>query len=218
MISISDALEEIIQNQPFIEEGLSRGIVNLSAYAREIKPQIEERLFKDIKEGAVVMALKRLSEKLANKKRSKNAPIFLSDLTVKSNLSEYTFENSETLLEKQRRLFEANIHKKDAFFTFTQGIRETTLIASSDISDDIKRIFAGENIISCINNLSSITIKTPKEMVYTPGVDYAILKRLAWENINIIEILSTYTELTIIFDDKDVEKAFSVLKKISTIS
>ncbi len=67
-------------------------------------------------------------------------------------------------------------------------------------------------MISFITNLSSITIRTPKEWVYTPGGDYAILKRLAWENINIVEILSTYTELTIIFDNKDVDKAFSVLK------
>lgn len=214
MISISDALEEVIQGYPLIEEGLSKGIINYSAFAREIKPQLEKRLYKDIKEGALVMALKRISLKLSERKGVKNIPFTLSDLTVKSNLSEYTFENSETLLEKQRQLFNANIHKKDTFFTFTQGIWETTLIASSEIAKKIKTIFAGENMTAHINNLSSITIRTPKEMVYTPGVDYNILKRLAWENINIVEILSTYTELTMIFEDKDVEKAFSILKRL----
>lgn len=101
MISISDTLEEIIQNQPFIEEGLARGIVNLSAFAREIKPDIEKRLFKDIKEGAIVMALKRISERLS-KNTLKLRQLSLTDLTVKSNLTEYTFKTSESLPDKQR--------------------------------------------------------------------------------------------------------------------
>ena len=46
MISVKDALNEIIQNYPFIEEGLSKGIINCSAFAREIRPLIEKMLYK----------------------------------------------------------------------------------------------------------------------------------------------------------------------------
>ena len=104
MISIADALEEIIQRFPFVEEGLSKDIINYSAFAREIKPQIEKRLYKSIKEGAIVMALKRLSENLT-KKHQKTADLNLGDLTVRSNLTEYTYLNSEALPDKQRELF-----------------------------------------------------------------------------------------------------------------
>ena len=96
MISISDALNEIIPNYPFIEEGLAKGIVNYSAFARIIKPAIEKRLYKNIKEGAIVMALKRISSKLV--KPSALVAVNLSDITVRSNLSEFTFQNSQTLL------------------------------------------------------------------------------------------------------------------------
>lgn len=214
MISIKDTLEVVIQGYPFIEEGLSKGIINYSAYAREVKPQIEERLYKSVKEGAIVMALKRISEQLA-KKRTERNDINLTDLTVKSNLSEYTFLNSETLPKKTVELFSQILNEKGIFSALSEGIRETTFIVSAGLINDIEKLFEEETLVAKFHNLSSITIRLPKEVVYIPGVYYQVLKRLAWENINVIEVLSTYTELTIIFEEKDVEKAFSALKKLS---
>jgi len=214
MISIADTLNDIIKSYPLIEEGLSKGIINYSAFAREIRPQIEKKLYKSIKEGAIVMALKRISEKLA-KSKTKNQAINLTDLTVRSNLSEFTFQNSKTLPEKTRQLFNQIATKQDIVCTLSEGIRETTFIASSEITENIKKIFKEEVMATNINNLSSVTIRLPKEVVYMPGVYYQILKMLAWENINVIEILSTYTELTIIVESGNVEKTFSVLKNLT---
>lgn len=215
MISISDALEEIIGNYPFIEEGLAKGIINYSAFAREIRPQIEKKLYKSIKEGAIVMALKRLSDSL-DKKRKNIQKLNLTNLTVRSNLTEFTFLNSEALPDKQRGLFNQLAEKKDIFCAVSQGVRETTFIASLEASQMIERIFSSEILVAKIENLSSIAIHLPKEVVYIPGVYYQILKVLAWENINVIEVLSTYTELTVIVESKNVDQAFSALRKLST--
>ena len=45
----------------------------------------------------------------------------------------------------------------------------------------------------------------------TPGVYYSILKQLAWEGINLVEVSSTYTELTLILHEKDINRAFSII-------
>lgn len=216
MISINDALKDIILGYPFIEEGLSKGIINYSAFAREIKPQIEKKLYKPATEGAIVMALKRISATLSQNNPKINN-INLTDLTVRSNLSEYTFSNSNTLPAQAAILFNAVSTKKDLLCALSQGVRETTFIVSNEIKTNVDKIFSSETLINKISNLSSITIRLPKEVTYTPGVYYQILKRLAFENINIIEVLSTYTEITIIIETKDVERAFSVLKKIENI-
>ncbi len=218
MISISDALNEIIQTQPFIEEGLSRGIINYSAYAREIRPEIEKKLYKSVKEGAIVMALKRISEKLTKSNAQPQNKLNLTNLTVRSNLTELTFNNSASLIDKQRELFSQLSKEKDVFCAVSQGIRETTFISDSKARSAIEKIFSTESMLSVIKNLSSITIHLPKEVVETPGVYYQILKMLAWEKINIVEVISTYTELTIVFEDKNVDKAFSTLKKLSNLS
>lgn len=213
MISISDALKEIIAGYPFVEEGLAQGIINYSAFARIIKPQIEKKLYKQTTEGAIVMALKRISEKLSKTNLQKKT-VNLSDLTVRSNLSEYTFSNSVALSNKISKLFNISAGKKESFCTFSEGIRETTFVVSSDLIKEVENIFKDETLVVKFQNLSSITIRLPKEVVYIPGVYYQILKLLAWENINVIEVLSAYTELTIIVDNKDIDKAFSVLKNL----
>lgn len=214
MISIADTLVDIIKSYPFIEEGLSEGIINYSAFTRKVKPQIEKKLYKSVKNGTIVMALKRISDKLIKQKSSKTT-INLSDLTVRSNLSEYTFLNSDTLPEKIRLLFNNIGSKRDILCALSEGVRETTFIASSAYAGEIKKLFRSEAMVSGITNVSSITIRLPEETIYTPGVYYQILKRLAFENINVIEVLSTYSELTVILEMKDIDKAFSVLKNLN---
>lgn len=214
MISVSDVLEDILKDYPFIEEGLSKEIINYSAFAREVKPQIEKRLYKSIKEGAIVMALKRLSQKLHKNKKQKNT-LSLMNLTVRSNLTEFTFLNSESLGNKQRELFNLLPKTGDIFCAVAQGVRETTYIASLDVVLLIEKIFLNEKLVSKINNLSSVTMRLPEENAKTPGIYYQILKRLAWEKINVVEVISTHTELTIIVEAKDIDRAFSALKNLT---
>ena len=59
MITISQIVYSIIENKPFLEEGLKKGIINLSALARFIKPDIEKKLQKKVKTGAIIVALDR---------------------------------------------------------------------------------------------------------------------------------------------------------------
>jgi hypothetical protein len=46
-----------------------------------------------------------------------------------------------------------------------------------------------------------MVLRLPPAIVKTPGAYYRILKQLAWENINLIDGVSTYTEFTIVLDD-----------------
>jgi aspartokinase len=48
-------------------------------------------------------------------------------------------------------------------------------------------------------------------MITATGSISQILRQLAWENINIVEVVSTRQELTIIVSAVDADKAFSVL-------
>jgi hypothetical protein len=42
MIAIPEVVEKVIKTSPFLEESIFQGIVNYSALARIMKPQIEE--------------------------------------------------------------------------------------------------------------------------------------------------------------------------------
>ncbi len=217
MITVPEVVEEIIKKSPFLEESLSRDIINLSSLAREIQPEIQKKLFKDIKLGAIVMALKRLSKKIKTQHSERLAGVLqnISDITVRSNILEFAFDNSPTLLEKQRKLLDKISADKNSFLTTSQGVYETSIFISKNSQLDIKKIFQGEKLRYEEDDLSAITIILPKESVSVPGVYYSVLKALAWEGINFIEVVSSYTELTIILQNSNVDKAFSVLKSFS---
>ena len=54
-------------------------------------------------------------------------------------------------------------------------------------------------------------------MIDAPGYYYAITKTLNVNNISIIDVVNTETEATFILYDKDVSKAYNVLKREITV-
>lgn len=216
MITISESVGDIVSRKPFLEEALASGLINLSSLAREIHPEVCNRLEKEVKHGAIVMALKRLKPNINFQinLRIRKVVELMGDITVRSNLADYTFRNSDTLTSCQTDLLKIISTRKDIFFAFSQGIYETTIILSDVISDEVGQIFEKEFLTYKITNLSSITIKLPEENAQVYGVYYHILKKLAYEGINILEIVSTTHEFTVIVNDGDVDAAFSVLKRL----
>ncbi|MBE9487582.1 MAG: aspartate kinase [Bacteroidetes bacterium] len=216
MITIPSAVEEIIKTKPFLESALVDGLINLSALARQLKPLIEDRTNKPINEGAIVMALNRLVPRLTMISNSKINSVVknIGDIIVRSDLTDITYANSKTLFEKEAKLLESIKDKPNIFCTFSQGVDETTIIISSAYASETEEHFKGENLLSKQEKLSSITVKLPASNVYSPGIYYFIFKKLAWEDVNVLEVISTSNEYTIVVDDKDIDVAFSVLMSV----
>lgn len=216
MITISQAVESIINQRIFVVELLNDGLVNYSALAKNIKSELELILGKPVNEGAIVMSLRRFvsANKVQTTAKLEKLVKKLGDIIVRSNLADYTFKNSDTLLKKQKKLIAILSSKRDFFYTLSQGVYETTFVLSDIASKEIPDIFEGEKLISYNSGLSSITIKLPAENIDQPGLYYYIFKRIAWEGINVLEVISTTNEFTLILKDKDVDRAFSVIKRL----
>jgi hypothetical protein len=214
MITIATAVEELVRGAPFLEEGLAAGLLNLSALARRLRPQLERELHKQVGEAAVMMALRRLAPQVA----ARHAGLVdllrrMRDLTVRSNLVEFTFRISPTTLQGQRELLHAVAAQRDVFLTITRGVYEVTLIASSSIEKQIESAFRDEALVSRLSDLSAIILALPVDSVTVPGVHYALLKQLAFLGLNVVEVVSTYSELTLVLAKADVDRAFSALKR-----
>jgi aspartokinase len=212
MITVPEAVEQIIRKTSFLEEALASGVANYSALARYIQPQVEKHVKKKVTRGAIIMALRRM-ESVKEWPYNKQVPFSKPpDITVRSNLVEFTVPNSTLFGNEYKELFDAASVHQGNFLTMSQGVFETTIVCSKEIQETFQSIFKKDTIISSHENLSAISIKLEKTMPNTPGVYYYILKLLAWEKIAISESISTIYEFTIILNDGDVERAFSVLK------
>ena len=62
MKTIASCVEKIILSSPFLEEGLSRQIINFSALAKDLNKPISDMLRKPVKDGAIMMALRRYQQ------------------------------------------------------------------------------------------------------------------------------------------------------------
>ncbi|MFT5859128.1 MAG: aspartokinase [Flavobacteriaceae bacterium] len=216
MSSISKVTEDIINRSPFLREAMTEDLINISALARKIKPEIEKATGKDIKEGAIVMAIKRMSPGIYHKVDVKINNVIggIGDFLVRSDLIDFTVENSDSIQKSQTSLIQFLQEDKDCFFTLCKGITETTYVLNEKYTEDAKKLFANETLKAQNLNLSSITVKLPTTNIETYGVYYYILKHLAWEGINIVQVVSTANEFTAIVHSDDIDEAFKILMQL----
>ncbi|MEM6892978.1 MAG: aspartate kinase [Bacteroidota bacterium] len=219
MKTISAVVEHYIKKKPFLQSALSQGIINLTSLSRQIKPEISEALGKDVKDGAVVMALKRLSDDLEFRATHKIVKVLknIGEITVRSNLTDYTFLASETILQQQAQLLEEINRNQDMFYTSSRGVNEINIVISRTMDATVEQLFATERCTQKAENLSSITVKLPAENVSVPGIYYFIFQRLAWEGIVLYEVISTTNEFTILVNEEQVDVAFKTIKDLKTL-
>lgn len=216
MQSLGKITEELINRSPFLREAMAENLINISSLARKLKPEIEEICKKEVNEGAIVMAIKRMPPGYYHQLelKIKNVMGEIGDLLVRSNLADFTFKNSETLKEKQSKMMNLINKENDSFFTICHGITETTFIVSSNHIDIVNEIFKDEKLTAHSKNLASVSVKLPPINSELHGIYYYLLKHLAWEGINIIEIVSTSNEFTTIVSQVDIDRAFTILMKL----
>jgi aspartokinase len=214
MVTISHLVEKIVSEKPFLEEELAKGVINYAALAKILKPQIEKDLKKNIKDSAIMMALRRLAEKLESQSKKTKIRFKETDINIRSGLFEITIAKSSNSIGKITKIYSLlNLDKGD-FLTITQGLHEFTIISNEKYSTKIRKILDGEKISITINKLASLTIKIPIESIEQVGLFYLLTKTLNWENINIVEIVSTSTEMTFILKEDDVPKAYSAVNTL----
>lgn len=219
MKTISSVVEAYIKKKPFLQTALAQGIINLTSLARRIKPEIESHLGKEVRNGAIVMALKRLSDDLEFRATHRIVKVLknIGEITVRSSLTDFTFLVSDSILEKQTRLLEDINRHTDIFYTSSRGVNELNIVVSNSLDSLIEKQFEGERLTQKAENLASITVKLPAENVSVPGIYYFIFQRLAWEGIVLYEVISTTNEFTVLVDESQVDTAFTVIKDLKSL-
>ncbi len=213
MASIAQIVEELVLQQPFLADALQRGIVNYGAVAEELLPRVQRETKRLVKHAAVMMALRRFSEKL--EQQELKAPRFdRSDITIKSNLFELTVANTKTAFDAVHSFRDKIRHEQGEFLTVTHGLYELTIISNKSHYEDLQHLLKNETVKNTIADLSLLTVHIPEDAIGTPGYFYALTKALAWENITVLEIVSTFTELTFALHDKDVPRAYRIVKDV----
>lgn len=216
MKTIATCVEEILVSQPFLEDALTRNILNFSALSEELREPISKMLRKPVKSGAIMMALRRYSppKEMANKIKLNKVLQNLGDITVRSDISDYTFKNSPSLIQGHLKMLQVIKEDPHIFYTFTRGVHESNVLITTSLKEQIEASYKEEECTNVQDHLSAITIGLPKENTKIAGLYYQFFKRLAWEGISLYEVVSTTNEFTILVEDDVVDTAFSAIKSL----
>ena len=90
--------------------------------------------------------------------------------------------------------------------------REKELLKIYIGAQDVDRILSGFEIVHSYTDLVALTILFHGDYIQTPGITYLAVRKLAWEHINIIEIVSTMNVLTFIVSREDSHRAYQALE------
>jgi aspartokinase len=213
MVTISNIVHKIIDEKVYIQESMHKNIVSYAYLSEQIKPDVEEELGKKVKRHAIEMALRRYAEKIKQKNKEIKFD-YSSDIIMKTQLCDFAVQRSSTLPNELKKLYDIVSLDKNNVLNIIQGSNDVNIVTNERYKDKIKEILKNEKILNIEEKLVSLTMTFSKDFLYTPGVIFSIIRNIAWDNVNIFEVVSTNTELTFIIHKKDAVKAYKALEKL----
>jgi len=217
MVTISHVVQDILNKHVFLQEAVNHGIVSYNKLAADIRPEIEQELGKKVKNNAVVMALRRYSDKL-EKKQQKPAFDYFRETLLKTDICYIVVEESPTSLDKIQALYNEVDFKRGGILNVIQGNYEMGIITNQRSKDTLLDLLSDEKILNVIEDLVAISLTYSKDFMFVPGILYNVLRFLTWENINIVGIIMTQKELSLIVSRIDAMNCYNTLERLAKSS
>lgn len=213
MESVSSMVKRLLNQKPFLLEAFERGILSYGSLAEEFKPIIEQSLNKEVKESAIVMALRRYAEDVQRKSPSIRENPLSCEIVMKTNICDFNMRKTENLLPRLKELYGmVNLGRGD-FLNVTIGSDEISIAVSDKYEQEMREFLGDQEDLDFRDGLVSLTLIFSGDFLHTPGVVFQALRKLAWENINVYEIISTMTELTVVIERNDSTRGYEALQE-----
>ncbi len=211
--SLSEFARQTIDNSPFIKSCLADGLINYSALARRLCPEIEKRLGKDVNLESLVVAIRRYADgKLKEPTISKEIAgiIANSSVSLQTNVSYAVVEGTRETIESVKSLLEAAEWELGEMRVVVQSAGKIFLLLKKSRMDELKSMLnAGINEL--VEDKAIISVRTPKEGTEAYGIIGEMANALARKGIS-IELVSVPPELHFIVEEGKSDTAYHELK------
>ncbi len=212
MATVSSAVRGIAESNKLVQEAMRQGIASYGALAERLKEAVENETGKKVKESAIVMALRRHSENLSKKDARERIKLG-SEIIMKTGLAYLSFAKIPNFLERLEEFYRKLNHERDTL-NIIHGNYEISVITNEKHRKKIKELLGKESLKSEESGLVSISLTLGKDFAYTPGILFEVTRKLYWSGINIFELITTATEMTFLFQQKDAIKAYGAIQEL----
>lgn len=215
--SASEIVREEIDCLPHIRTALEMDLLNYSAFARFLIPLIQKKYNKKVSRESIIVAATRYQKEMLKTKLSEKLKKGISEcnLSMRSGIVDLTLQKAPNIQEVVNEFNKEIDWKRGEIMFIAQGRGEVEVILDRMNYNKIKELISEEMILSTIPNLSIISVHQPStELTFVPGFYSFLLNNLAMNNINVLEVMSTLTELIIVVSQEQGSKTFEILNEI----
>ncbi len=209
-MSIPEVVREIITRNRSVYDCMKMDLINYTALAVKIQPEIERILGNSVNLNTVVVAIKRfadtfeIKEEVKEESVLKNARLALTDgiMDIKFSIKDSNEMDPMTILDKFSK-----ITNNYEFFRVSDSFR----FLAEDI-EDIREIFNNftnrENMFS--TGLAKIRISIPTSKNQSDVVSY-VAEVLHTNGIELVNAFFSQDNIVIILNDRDASRAYEIL-------
>jgi len=209
-MSIPEVVREIITRNRSVYDCMKMDLINYTALAVKIQPEIERILGNSVNLNTVVVAIKRfadtfeIKEEVKEESVLKNARLALTDgiMDIKFSIKDSNEMDPMTILDKFSK-----ITNNYEFFRVSDSFR----FLAEDI-EDIREIFNNftnrENMFS--TGLAKIRISIPTSKNQSDVVSY-VAGVLHTNGIELVNAFFSQDNIVIILNDRDASRAYEIL-------
>jgi aspartokinase len=173
-----------------------------------MKPQIDQMLSKNTSIESIITALKRSRYEYDVRQKPISSILAASTITVNTDVAKVSARKSKKTIEKVAK---AMIQGGGNFISISESIMSITLVFDDLLLQDVKVMFASDDILEIENGLAAIIVQSPEDIIKTPGCAIAFYNQLARRHINIEDTVSCYTDTIVLVKMEQVGKAFNAL-------
>jgi len=210
MIKVKDIVQEIIQRDHEALFSLSRGILNLSSYARLIHKEVEKRTMKDVKENTIITALSRLKMYVEGTQPLMK-DVKVDGLTIKTPLIEIVYEKSRKNLDRLVVLEKELNLTADEWFMFSQNTKSIIILCSESKINKVKKHMETEPIF-ILNSISAIGVALSPKYHSESNVVFSLLHKVAEKRIPLVETISTWGEVIFVFKQEYLSEMVNIFQ------
>ncbi|MCH8329561.1 MAG: hypothetical protein IIB81_04170 [Nanoarchaeota archaeon] len=215
MVTVSHLVKKAVSENSFLLEAMSKELISYGNLAEQLKPEIEQELGKKVKDSAIVMALRRYAEELQSFDKKIRKFRFQGEILMRTNIMDFNVIKSSSMLSKIKNIYNLVDFGRGDTLNIILGSNEISIVTNEKYKEKLSNFLKGEKVLNKKFDLVALTVIFEGESFFaTPGVVFTAIRKLAWENINLYEIISTMTELTFILSKKDSMKAYNVLQEL----
>ncbi len=206
-MNISEATRKILSRYPYIEDYMGRGIINYRALARDIREDVARELGGAVNIQSIVSSVRRHPVSRSKKGNEKVFGILsASEVSLRYDVGTLNVSLDDRSPEME------NLLKIWADYIMIRGIETLTVVVPEGLIGTFKEQLKGA-VINSNEGLASVIVKSPEEIAETPGIISHLAGILAAENINVVEMMSSYTETWFIVSEGDALKTIEAIRR-----